>query len=216
MKKSINPLWGGRFEKENSSLLKKINNSISFDFQLALQDLKVNKVYSESLKKARIISDSENRKIQKALDQIVVEINEGTFKFSSEYEDVHMNIEMSLKQKIGDLSGKIHTGKSRNDQVITDLKLWIKEKLKTIVIKINTIQNTLIKKAEININTIMPGFTHSQNAQPISFAHYLLSFFEMLERDKKRSKNLIENMNECPLVLELLLEQIFLRLIEIF
>ena len=190
MKKSINPLWGGRFEKENSSLLKKINNSISFDFQLALQDLKVNKVYSESLKKARIISDSENRKIQKALDQIVVEINEGTFKFSSEYEDVHMNIEMSLKQKIGDLSGKIHTGKSRNDQVITDLKLWIKEKLKTIVIKINTIQNTLIKKAEININTIMPGFTHSQNAQPISFAHYLLSFFEMLERDKKRSKNL--------------------------
>ena len=199
MKKSINPLWGGRFEKENSSLLKKINNSISFDFQLALQDLKVNKVYSESLKKARIISDSENRKIQKALDQIVVEINEGTFKFSSEYEDVHMNIEMSLKQKIGDLSGKIHTGKSRNDQVITDLKLWIKEKLKTIVIKINTIQNTLIKKAEININTIMPGFTHSQNAQPISFAHYLLSFFEMLERDKQRSKNLIENMNECPL-----------------
>ncbi len=110
-----------------------------------------------------------------------------------------MNIEMLLKKKIGSLSGKIHTGKSRNDQVSTDIKLWIREKLEILSLKISKLQKVIIKKAEINIETIMPGFTHSQNAQPISFAHYLMSFFEMINRDKQRIYQLHQNLNECPL-----------------
>ncbi len=199
MKKSTNPLWGGRFKTENSDLLKKINNSISFDFKLANEDIRLNKVYADSLCNGKIITTNENKKIQKALDEILVDIKKKNFKFSELYEDIHMNIEMLLKKKIGNLSGKIHTGKSRNDQVATDLKLWIKEKIKIIIKQIKINQITIIKKAEKNIDIIMPGFTHSQNAQPILFSHYLMAFFEMLERDKMRLKQMESNLNECPL-----------------
>ncbi len=199
MKKSINPLWGGRFENKSSNLLKKINNSIGFDYKLALQDIKLNLEYSKSLKKAKIITDPEYKKIKKALEEICKQINVGKYKFSEDFEDIHMNIEMSLKKKIGSLAGKIHTGKSRNDQVVTDLKLWTREKLGILVKDIIDIQKAIIKKAEINFSVIMPGFTHLQNAQPVLFAHYLLSLFEMLQRDKKRVRNLQENLNECPL-----------------
>ena len=199
MKKSINPLWGGRFENNPSDLLQKINNSIGFDHKLALQDIKLNLEYSKSLKKAKIITDQEYKKIKKALEEIRKQITMGKYKFSEDFEDIHMNIEMSLKKKIGSLSGKIHTGKSRNDQVVTDLKLWTREKLDILVKNIIDIQKAIIKKAEINFSVIMPGFTHLQNAQPVLFAHYLLSLFEMLQRDKKRIRNLQENLNECPL-----------------
>ena len=199
MKKSINPLWGGRFENNPSDLLQKINNSIGFDHKLALQDINLNLEYSKSLKKAKIITGQEYKKIKKALEEIRKQITMGKYKFSEDFEDIHMNIEMSLKKKIGSLSGKIHTGKSRNDQVVTDLKLWTREKLGILVKNIIDIQKAIIKKAEINFSVIMPGFTHLQNAQPVLFAHYLLSLFEMLQRDKKRIRNLQENLNECPL-----------------
>ena len=199
MKKSINPVWGGRFKKENSELLKQINNSISFDFELAFQDVKLNKVYSEALFKAKVITKNEKDKILKALNEIHQELKNKKFKFSDSYEDIHMNIEMALKSKVGDIAGKVHTGKSRNDQVATDLKMWIKEKLEEIIKGIKQIQKTIIKKSEENMNVIMPGFTHLQNAQPILFSHYLLSFFEMINRDKIRSFQLIKNLNECPL-----------------
>ena len=199
MKKSINPVWGGRFEKKSSDLLQKINNSIGFDYKLALQDVKLNIEYAKSLKKAKIITGGEFKKIEKALKEICQQISDGKFEFSHEFEDIHMNIEMSLKKKIGNLSGKIHTGKSRNDQVATDLKLWTKEKLDVLFKEIINIQKAIINKAENNLDVIMPGFTHLQNAQPVLFSHYLLSFFEMLQRDKKRIKNLQENINECPL-----------------
>ena len=199
MKKSINPVWGGRFEKESSDLLQKINNSIGFDYKLALQDVKLNIEYAKSLKKAKIITGGEFKKIEKALKEICQQISDGKFEFSHDFEDIHMNIEMSLKKKIGNLSGKIHTGKSRNDQVATDLKLWTKEKLDVLFKEIVNIQKAIINKAENNLDVIMPGFTHLQNAQPVLFSHYLLSFFEMLQRDKKRIKNLQENIDECPL-----------------
>tara|TARA_B100000035_G_scaffold120626_1_gene102460 strand:- start:3416 stop:4804 length:1389 start_codon:yes stop_codon:yes gene_type:complete len=199
MKKSINPVWGGRFKNDNSELLKKINNSISFDYELALQDVKLNKVYSEALFKAKVISKSEKDRIIKALNEINHDLEKGRFEFSHSFEDIHMNIEMALKKKVGDIAGKIHTGKSRNDQVATDLKMWIKEKLQEIIKSIKKIQKTIIKKSEKNINVIMPGFTHLQNAQPILFSHYLLSFFEMIQRDKMRATQLIKNLNECPL-----------------
>ena len=199
MKKSINPVWGGRFKNENSELLKQINNSISFDYELAFQDVKLNKVYSEALFKANVITKNEKDKIVKALNEIHQELKNKKFKFSDSYEDIHMNIEMALKSKVGDIAGKVHTGKSRNDQVATDLKMWIKEKLEEIIKGIKQIQKTIIKKSEENMNVIMPGFTHLQNAQPILFSHYLLSFFEMINRDKIRSFQLIKNLNECPL-----------------
>ena len=199
MKKKTNPVWGGRFKKNPSPILKKINNSISFDYKLAKEDIKLCKAYTEALVSAKIISSSENKTIQSNLKKINDDIEKGKIEFQDEYEDIHMNIEMILKKKIGVLSGKIHTGKSRNDQVVTDMKLWVKEKLKNLSKKISYLQKIIIKKAEKNIDLIMPGFTHSQNAQPISFAHYLMSFFEMVKRDKNRINQLIENLTECPL-----------------
>jgi len=199
MKKTTNSVWGGRFEEKPSDLLKNINNSINFDYKLAFEDIKLSKSYAVALRKSKLLKSDEYKTIDLALDNILKEIESGEFKFSDEHEDIHMNIEMALKKKIGRLAGKIHTGKSRNDQVATDLRLWVKEKLKTIIFKLNKIQISIIKRAEINIDIIMPGFTHSQNAQPISYSHYLLSFFEMFERDKKRSIQLLKNLNECPL-----------------
>jgi len=199
MKKKTNPVWGGRFKKNPSPILKKINNSINFDYKLAKEDIKLCKAYTEALVSAKIISSSENKIIQSNLKKINDDIEKGKIEFQEEYEDIHMNIEMILKKKIGLLSGKIHTGKSRNDQVVTDMKLWVKEKLKNLSKKISYLQKIIIKKAEKNIDLIMPGFTHSQNAQPISFAHYLMSFFEMVKRDKNRINQLIENLTECPL-----------------
>ena len=199
MKKSTNPIWGGRFKNSNSELLKKINNSISFDYELAFQDVKLNKVYSEALFRAKVITKSQKDKIIKALNEINQELKNEKFKFSDSYEDIHMNIEMALKSKVGEIAGKIHTGKSRNDQVATDLKMWIREKLDEIIKRIKQIQKTIIRKSEENMNVIMPGFTHLQNAQPILFSHYLMSFFEMINRDKIRSLQLIESLNECPL-----------------
>ncbi len=199
MKKTINPLWGGRFEKENSNLLKDFNNSISFDYQLGLQDVKVNKVYCEALKKAKILSEKDFKKIKNVLDEIQKDIKKNDFKFDGSFEDIQINIEMAVKKKIGNVAGKMHTGKSRNDQVATDLKLWIRENSNEIISRIKLIQKSLLKKAEQNIETILPGLTHFQNAQPISLAHYFLSFFEMFSRDKSRFENLIKNTNECPL-----------------
>ena len=199
MKKTTNLLWGGRFENKPSNLLKKINDSIDFDYKLANEDITLNRLYSESLYKANLLSLKEYKKIITALDEIKEDLKKGKFKFLKAYEDIHMNIEMALKKKIGKLAGKIHTGKSRNDQVATDIKLWIKKKLGYIILKIKKIQKTIIKKSENNIDVIMPGFTHSQNAQPILFSHYLLSFFEMFERDKKRATQLLDNIDECPL-----------------
>ena len=140
MRKTTNLVWGGRFKKESSDLLKKINNSIKFDYQLAYQDVQLSKSYAKSLLECKILSATEFKKIFNALNIILDEIQNGKFKFSDSHEDIHMNIEMALKEKVGRLAGKIHTGKSRNDQVATDLKLWIKDKLKDVILKLKKIQ----------------------------------------------------------------------------
>ena len=199
MKKKTNPLWGGRFKKESSALLKKINNSISFDYKLASQDLRVSNAYCEALFDAKIINKNDRDLILKGLKEIEKEIINNKFIFKDDFEDIHMNIEMALKEKIGKSAGKLHTGRSRNDQVATDLKIWIKDKSFLLIYLINKLQLTLIEKAEENIYTIMPGFTHLQNAQPISLSHYFMAFFEMFERDKSRISDMIERMDECPL-----------------
>ena len=146
MKKEINPLWGGRFEKSSSDLLKKINNSISFDYRLASQDIKVSEAYCEALFKAKIISGTDKKKIKEGLNIIRDEINKNIFIYSEEYEDIHMNIEMNLRKKIGDVAGKLHAGRSRNDQVTTDLKMWIREKTLLLEKLLLKLQKVFIKK----------------------------------------------------------------------
>ena len=199
MKKKTNPVWGARFKKKPSKLLQRINNSIHFDHKLVREDIKLCKAYAEILSKAKIIKSSDNKLVQDSLKKIENELNKGELNFLDDFEDIHMNIEMMLKTKLGNLSGKIHAGKSRNDQVATDMKLWVKDKLKTLSLKISKLQKIVIRKAEKHIETIMPGFTHSQNAQPISFAHYLMCFFEMLQRDKIRLSQISDKLTECPL-----------------
>ncbi len=199
MKKKLNPLWGGRFEKKTSQLLEKINNSISFDYKLAFQDIKVSEAYCEALFNANIISLKDKKKIKVGLKEIKEDLSKGDFKFSEEFEDIHMNIEMALKSKIGDTAGKLHAGRSRNDQVTTDLKMWIIEKVEFITYLLIELQKIFVKQAEKNIYTILPGFTHLQNAQPISLAHYFMAFFHMIERDKSRLKDMVNRMNDCPL-----------------
>ena len=191
MKNKTNPLWGGRFKQKSSELLKKINNSISFDYKLASQDLRVSKAYCKALCKSKIISKKEETLIVDCLKTIENDILDKKLKFNEDFEDIHMNIEMELKKRIGTKAGKLHTGRSRNDQVATDLKLWIKEKTLFILNLLENLQKVLVKKSEENIFTIMPGFTHLQNAQPISLAHYFMAFFEMFERDKGRFFDMI-------------------------
>ena len=199
MKNKTNPLWGGRFKQKSSELLKKINNSISFDYKLASQDLRVSKAYCKALCKSKIISKKEETLIVDCLKTIENDIFDKKLKFNEDFEDIHMNIEMELKKRIGTTAGKLHTGRSRNDQVATDLKLWIKEKTLFILNLLENLQKALAKKSEENIFTIMPGFTHLQNAQPISLAHYFMAFFEMFERYKSRFFDMIYRLDECPL-----------------
>ncbi len=198
-KKNINPIWGNNFNKQSNPLLEKINSSIDFDKRLVLQDLRVSEVHSLMLKKKKIISSSEYKLIIKGLKKIKILILNNKFKFNKKYEDIHMNIEIELHNLIGDTAEKLHTARSRNDQVVTDFKLWIIKATKEIYSKIGDLQKTIIKKAALHVKTILPGFTHLQSAQIVSLAHHLMAYYEMLKRDKDRFLNSINRMNECPL-----------------
>jgi len=198
-KKNINPIWGNNFNKQSNPLLEKINSSIDFDKRLVLQDLRVSEVHSLMLKKKKIISSSEYKLIIKGLKKIKTLILNNKFKFNKKYEDIHMNIEIELHNLIGDTAEKLHTARSRNDQVVTDFKLWIIKATKEIYSKIGDLQKTIIKKAALHVKTILPGFTHLQSAQIVSLAHHLMAYYEMLKRDKDRFLNSINRMNECPL-----------------
>ena len=198
-KKNINPIWGTNFNKQSNPLLEKINSSIDFDKRLVLQDLRVSEVHSLMLKKKKIISSSEYKLIIKGLKKIKTLILNNKFKFNKKYEDIHMNIEIELHNLIGDTAEKLHTARSRNDQVVTDFKLWIIKATKEIYSKIGDLQKTIIKKAALHVKTILPGFTHLQSAQIVSLAHHLMAYYEMLKRDKDRFLYSIDRMNECPL-----------------
>ena len=198
-KKNINPIWGNNFNKQSNPLLEKINSSIDFDKRLVLQDLRVSEVHSLMLKKKKIISSSEYKLIIKGLKKIKTLVLNNKFKFNKKYEDIHMNIEIELHNLIGDTAEKLHTARSRNDQVVTDFKLWIIKATKEIYSKIGDLQKTIIKKAALHVKTILPGFTHLQSAQIVSFAHHLMAYYEMLKRDKDRFLYSINRMNECPL-----------------
>tara|TARA_B100001057_G_scaffold452989_1_gene497419 strand:- start:1440 stop:2834 length:1395 start_codon:yes stop_codon:yes gene_type:complete len=198
--KNNQAIWGTRVKKKPSSLFQKVGNSINIDRRLYKQDIQGSIVHVEMLFKQKIISFKIKNKIIYGLNKIYKEILNNKFEFNYKYEDIHMNIEKRLFQIIGEDAGYVHTARSRNDQVITDFKIWIKnEAVSEININIDKIIKTTIKLAEKNIETVMPGFTHLKNAQAISFAHYLLSYVEIFKRDKKRFFNNLENLNENPL-----------------
>ncbi len=197
--KNNQAIWGARIKKATSTTFEKIGSSIEIDKRLYKEDIKVSKVHVEMLFKQKIISFKIKNKIIYGLEKIEKEIKNNKIQLSKKYEDIHMNIEKSLFRIIGDEAGYIHTARSRNDQVITDFKIWIKSSTKEIGLKIDKIITSTLKLAEKNIYTIMPGFTHLKNAQAISFAHYLLAYIEMFKRDKRRfSYNLI-SLDENPL-----------------
>ncbi len=196
--KNNQAIWSTRV-KNSSSLYQKIGSSIDIDKRLYKEDIAGSIAHVEMLFKQKIISFQIKNKISYGLNKIKKEIDNKKFEFNNKYEDIHMNIEKRLFQIIGEEAGFVHIGRSRNDQVITDLKIWIKYSTKEINIRLNKIINSTLKLAEKNIDTIMPGFTHLKNAQAISFAHYLMAYIEMFSRDKKRFNNNFESLNENPL-----------------
>ncbi len=197
--KNNQTIWGNRIKNKNSSFFQKISTSIDIDKRLYEEDIAGSIVHTEMLFKQKIISFKTKNKIIYGLNKIKKEISNKKFEFSKKYEDIHMNIEKRLFEIIGEEAGFVHTGRSRNDQVITDLKIWIRSAVIDINSNINKIIKSSLKLAEKNIYTVMPGFTHLKNAQPISFAHYLMAYIEMFYRDKNRFKKSLESLNENPL-----------------
>jgi argininosuccinate lyase len=192
-------IWSNRFKSKISPSFQKIGSSINIDKRLYEQDITASIVHTQLLVKQKIIKSNDGIKIIHGLKKIKNQIDKGQFNFQEKFEDIHLNIEKKLFELIGPAAGFLHTARSRNDQVVTDFKLWIKKSSKEILKEIALVMKNLIRKAEKNTDTVMPGLTHLKNAQPISFAHYLLSYYEMLKRDKKRFENNIKLLDESPL-----------------
>ena len=192
-------IWSNRFENKTSLSIQKIGSSVHIDKRLYEQDIAASIVHTQMLTKQKIINSKDGTKIINGLKKIKSLIDKVNFEFKDKFEDIHLNVEKKLFEIIGPSAGFLHTARSRNDQVVTDFKLWIKNASKEILKDITLVMKNIIKKAEKNTGTVMPGLTHLKNAQPISFAHYLLSYYEMLKRDKNRFENNINLLDECPL-----------------
>ena len=198
-KKNNKPIWSTRISKDTSFVFQKFGSSLKIDKRLFKEDIKASIVHVEMLEKQKIISLQIKNKIVWGLNKILNEINKKKFVFNEKHEDIHMSIEKRLFEIIGDDAGFMHTARSRNDQVLTDMKLWLRDSTYDIIRELNLTTQLILKIAEKNIYTVMPGFTHLKNAQPISFAHYILAYIEMFNRDKKRFKNNLSSILENPL-----------------
>ncbi|MBL0848609.1 MAG: argininosuccinate lyase [Candidatus Liberibacter ctenarytainae] len=194
-----NKMWGGRFSSSPNWIMDQINVSIDFDKKLFDQDIRGSEVHANMLAKQGIISHEDCQKIIDGLRLIHTEITNGSFAFSRELEDIHMNIEAKLTKLIGPAAGRLHTARSRNDQVALDLRLWTKEKTTEITNGLKKLITILLDKAEEHCDTIMPGFTHLQIAQPVTFGHHCMAYVEMFGRDVSRFYDSIERLDECPL-----------------
>ena len=199
MKNKNKAVWGVRFKNPTSKIFEQFGASIDIDKRLFEEDILGSTVHTQMLVKQKIIDNKKGKKIINGLKKIRNEIKKNKFIFNKKYEDIHLNIEKRLFAIIGPDAGYLHIARSRNDQVITDFKLWIKKSSKEIIRNLNNLIKSFLIKSENNIQTIMPGFTHLKNAQPISFAHYLLAYIEMFKRDQKKFSNNIDYINECPL-----------------
>ncbi len=192
-------MWGGRFAQGPSAVMEEINASIGFDQRLAAQDIRASTAHCRMLKAQGIIADGDADAIIDGLAKIEAEISTGTFTFSRALEDIHMNVEARLGELIGDGAGRLHTARSRNDQVATDFKLWVRDAIDGMDGALQELQGALIDRAEEHTGAIVPGFTHLQTAQPVSLGHYLLAYVEMLGRDRSRLADCRARLNECPL-----------------
>ena len=197
--KNNKAIWNTRIKKNASTLFQKVGNSIDIDKRLYKEDIQGSIAHVEMLFRQKIISFKVKNKIIYGLVKIEKEISKKKFQFNKKYEDIHINIEKRLFEIIGEEAGYVHTARSRNDQVITDFKIWIRSSTKEINIAIDKVIKSTLKLAERNIETLMPGFTHLKNAQAVSFAHYLMAYVEMFNRDKKRFINNLDSLNENPL-----------------
>tara|TARA_B100001123_G_scaffold444654_1_gene594088 strand:+ start:1923 stop:3314 length:1392 start_codon:yes stop_codon:yes gene_type:complete len=199
MKNRNRTVWSTRFKNSTSKIFENMGSSIDTDKRLFEEDILGSIVHTQMLIKQKIINKSRGKKIISGLKKIKIEIKKGKFSFNKKYEDIHLNIEKRLFSIIGKDAGYLHIARSRNDQVITDFKLWLKKSTNHVIKNLDNLIKTFLKKSESNIETIMPGFTHLKNAQPISLAHYLLAYVEIFKRDKKRFLNNIVSLDECPL-----------------
>ncbi len=194
-----NKMWGGRFESGPAAIMEEINASIDFDKRLWRQDIRGSKAHAAMLGATGILSKADVASIQKGLDQVASEIESGVFTFSRALEDIHMNIESRLKEIIGEAAGRLHTARSRNDQVALDFRLWVRDTVDELDEQLADLQRALATKADAHATTVMPGFTHLQSAQPTTFGHHMLAYVEMLSRDRSRLSDARKRMNECPL-----------------
>jgi len=196
---STSTIWGGRFAAGPSAVMEEINASIGFDQRLFAQDIRGSRAHARMLVSTDIISQTDGEAIFGGLEQIENEIKAGKFAFSRSLEDIHMNVETRLREIIGDAAGRLHTARSRNDQVATDVKLWVRDALDGLDDALQDLQKVLIDRAEQHAGSVMPGFTHLQAAQPVTLGHHLLSYTEMIGRDRSRIKDCRKRLNECPL-----------------
>src|SRR5665647_422141 len=192
-------MWGGRFTASPAEIMEEINASIGFDKRLAPQDIRASKAHAAMLAAQGIIGAEDAKAIIKGLDQVAAEIESGKMVFSRALEDVHMNVENRLKEVIGTAAGRLHTARSRNDQVATDFRLWVRDRIDALDSALAGLQLALVEKAEAHAGAVMPGFTHLQPAQPVTFGHHLLAYVEMLGRDRGRFTDARRRLNECPL-----------------
>jgi argininosuccinate lyase len=198
-KKSSNKMWGGRFSTGPDAIMEAINASIDFDKRLGPQDVESSLAHADMLGVTGILNVSDVSAIKEGLQEILSELNSGEFQFSTDLEDIHMNIEARLNDKIGSVAGRLHTARSRNDQVATDFRLWIRGQIDWVDKNLVDLMKALLDQAQSGVSWIMPGFTHLQTAQPITWGHHMMAYVEMFSRDRSRFKDARDRMNECPL-----------------
>jgi argininosuccinate lyase len=198
-KKASNAMWGGRFASGPAAIMEAINASIGFDKKLYAQDIRGSIAHSEMLSETGIIERQDQEKIAHGLNTILAEIEAGNFEFSTRLEDIHMNIEARLAELIGPAAGRLHTARSRNDQVALDFRLWVKDELNRVAEALKGLIAAFLTRAEHHAATVMPGFTHMQTAQPVTFGHHCMAYVEMFSRDLSRVRDAIERMDESPL-----------------
>ncbi|MDB2535634.1 argininosuccinate lyase [Amylibacter sp.] len=198
-KNSSNAMWGGRFASGPDAIMELINASIDFDKRMAVQDIAGSIAHSAMLAKQNIITETDAEAIKEGLLIILSEIENGTFEYSKALEDIHMNIESRLKEIIGEPAGRLHTGRSRNDQVATDFKLWTRDQCDAIIEGLSELMKALINQADEGAEIVMPGFTHLQVAQPVTWGHHMMAYVEMFARDRSRFSDARARMNESPL-----------------
>ncbi|MEN8894219.1 argininosuccinate lyase [Planktotalea arctica] len=198
-KSSSNQMWGGRFAAGPDAIMEAINASIGFDKRMARQDIDGSRAHASMLAAQGIITDTDAGVIREGLLTVLSEIEAGTFEYSAALEDIHMNVEARLKEIVGEPAGRLHTARSRNDQVATDFKLWVRDQFDAAEGAILSLISGLLEQAEAGADWVMPGFTHLQTAQPVTWGHHMMAYVEMLGRDLSRVRDARKRMNECPL-----------------